>query len=148
MVFFTDPNTGRFAVSEVFYDIPATDPTRLELLPDRDGLLMPVGVGGQVVADAGGASPFIPVGVVMFDGFGRMTVRSYKLTGTLLAARLGTLPAGASNTGLSQFGFILYDLPGYTDQSAVSATAGSTWLASNAVAFLVNRYNGTLMRSE
>ena len=113
-------------------------------------------------------------GVILFDGEGRITVKSYGFKvwdlfnnrQTALGQMLfpqGTTPAtvdwptrATQFTQLvkSQVGLILFDREifasqGFSDQDGqVNENQKETWLAQNATPIFVNRYNGTLMRAE
>jgi len=148
-----DPDTSRMVMVEVYYDDPAGNPQRLEILPGTDQYLLPSGVGGQVIADGGNAGQqYLPAGVILFNGSGQLLVKPYTpaRSGPTLLTRFPTYPTGGGSPVLSQFGFALYDQTAYNDQnpSGTSATQTQAWLRDNAVPFLVNRYNGSLMRGE
>lgn len=66
-------------------------------------------------------------------------------------------PANAASAPVSQFGLVLFPLPAFRaagyDMSdpqfgGVDPAGEEAWLESNAVPLLVNRYNGTLVRTE
>ena len=158
IIFFTDPNTARTILAEVYYPDYQGGGTVVDLLPDREELELPVGVGCQVMphGNGGGASPFPTMGLILFDGLGRVAIRQYWIPGTAgrpgdanynaLRARMDPIPApapplGSAGTPLfSQVGVLLYDQSGYTD-----APNKTTFLADNATTVLINRYNGTML---
>lgn len=141
-----DPDTSRLVMVEVYFDNP-NEPEELEIYPNTDPYLLPTGIGGQVLADGGttATQQYLPFGVILFNGSGQLLVKKY--TPARGGANLITrYPAFGKElqSQLSQFGFVLYDQAAFADQSATNAT----WVRDNAVPFLVNRYNGSLMRGE
>jgi len=79
IVFFPDANTGRTVAAEVYLKNWSDRSPLLELLPDREEMELSVGVGCQVFPHyrGGGVAPFPLIGVVMFDGLGRMMVQPW-----------------------------------------------------------------------
>lgn len=154
VVIFPDPNTGRIGMTQVFY--PDPNSKVLEVTPNQDEILLPVGVGCQTIGNT--SNPlFLTLGVIMFDGQGRMLFQSYQCTGPNLTTRLTPLPTAPTTITTSgpagQSGFVLYDDPTYRNQSGLSSGSynqanAEAWVRDNAVPFLVNRYNGTLLRGE
>lgn len=168
ILFYPDVDGGRIAVAEVYYYDPVGDPLTLDAVPDRDQLFLPSGIGYQAAADGGGA---LAVGVVMFDGFGKVAVQQYRLepgpsrdtvlrhkATADLKGRLDVLPLNVTPTNVaptvSQVAFHLFDQAQFKqDFSVQPAPADATqnnlrvWLGDNATPFLVNRYNGTLVRA-
>jgi prepilin-type N-terminal cleavage/methylation domain-containing protein len=170
----------------------------IDVLPDRDGLLLPVGIDLQAFVGAAAAngvrssdgylgynkpaasepldSPLGPV--IMFDSKGKLDSREYQVvaaTGGQWTAAGDVLydtrdPSDANKkraapsslilspgTIQSQIGVVLFDHAGFvaaggTDEDTVGGSyateqAEETWIDSNARQFLINRYNGTLIRA-
>ncbi len=165
--------------------LPATDPTlsptyyddQLEITPTHDEVLLPrgIGVAGLITnATASTQHYFDRCGCILFDGHGRVMVRSYQfgrrvppvpvpvsnLQARTAAVSNATLTNSESGTGftasstnalpVSQVAFYLYDSANYQaflDNSAPSTAAQfNQWMTDNAVPFIVNRYNGSLTR--
>jgi hypothetical protein len=163
-IFFPDPETGRVTVAEVyFYDRTNSNlaiSQAIDLLTDRDTLSLPIGVGCRVLTDGGGS---LPIGVILFDGLGRVSVQPYNLNGPRLTTDAsGTgpfrrlpkpMPEGMSETavGVSQVGFVLFDQPAFDQvfppNGSWNTGALRDWMRDNTTAFLVNRYNGTVLRA-
>jgi prepilin-type N-terminal cleavage/methylation domain-containing protein len=172
IVFFPDANTGRTVAAEVWFPELAFNNPRLDLLPDRDEMELSAGVGCQIVprGNGSGVGPFPAVGVILFDGLGRVMIRPYVIEnppgpnpdapGRRLWNRLQPLPGlptpptpplgrydpnSPTSTVLltSQVGLLLYDQPAYDD--AQDDPARIVFLRDNATPVLINRYNGTLL---
>lgn len=176
IVIFPDENSGRAVVAEVYYVDFRNNSPLLELLPDREELELPVGIGCQVMPRGNGSAPSdttptppLPaIGVIMFDGFGKVSIRPYVIEAhkdsrgndNRLAARLGQLPplptppnpplgrlgTSASDPGITvttQVGALLYDRTTYDELP--EGAARYTWLKDNATPVLLNRYNGALL---
>ncbi len=163
VAFFVDTATARMttaiisaddqttaAVDVVMDNTGATPPT-----PLYESQTLPNGVGIQLVNDA--TNLYSRVGdtdtsiagpraaVVLFDGQGRLVSKSYTIAAnSYLAGRMNT--GAPTGTLVSQFGGGIYDTKGYDNQT--TATDKDNWLKDNALPFLVNRYNGTLLKSE
>lgn len=204
VLFFRDPQSQRVGMAMVFPRNGA--PTwELDLVPERETVLLPKGVGVQlfdnapldrylgfnpVPAGPAGPSPIQYGGVVLFDRQGRVASDPYVFlierdpdgpgpltdTATLMGQFLFDRPdlAGAGPTYLpatgfysSSLGFVMFDGDTLREQfgdgrnvdfdtqiasEAVNPFAGEmpeeTWLDENSIPVLVNRYNGTLIRSE
>lgn len=226
VLFFLDKESDRIymaMVRSVFKD--NTGVTWLDLVPDRDFVALPAGIGFQTIDNPtfnqgtattndkylGFNDPLGPAalsesavlygGVILFDGYGRLTTEAYgfhctaaadasnitatgpigvySAMGSLFAtggvtqvgaastqARNFTLPQWPGNTLQGQFGFALFDRDGYA--SSAPDTDGrdedwqidnsnnmtgdevirEQWLGENALHFLVNRYNGTLVKGD
>ena len=150
VILFTDPDTARVTLVQVYYPPGVTRP-QLELLGTADELKLPVGVGLQGIPNGTGAAGQTPAypwplyAVVMFDGDGKLLndFVSYP-AGSTLAQRIKN-PGSLPNTTLSNIGFVLYDKPGFEAQATANR---NKWMQENAIPFLVNRYNGTLLRGE
>jgi type II secretory pathway pseudopilin PulG len=159
IIFFPDADTGRTVLAEVYYNEFRNNVYRLELLPDRAELELPVGIGCQVFPHAntgGGTPPFPTVGVIMFDGVGRLSSRQFYIKDerdqitnqeNQLWRRIRvptTTPPFLGQSGpspvTSQVGVLLYDLAGYNDAADKAA-----FLNDNATPLLLNRYNAALL---
>lgn len=166
IIFFPDPDTGRVVLAEVYYPEFRNYVSRLELLPEREELELPVGIGCQVFPHAdtgGGAPPFPVVGVIMFDGVGRVTSRSYyikdeknsitdqpnqlwkrlRLSGITPTPKVGQ----TGPTVLTQLGVLLFDQAAYADAPA-DDNSKAAFLKDNATPLLLNRYNGALLSNK
>jgi type II secretory pathway pseudopilin PulG len=124
-------------------------------------------------AAAGNTTPRVG-GVILFDGEGRIAVKSYGFKvwdlfnnrqtalGQILFPQ-GTTPSTVdwptratqfSQLVKSQIGLILFDREifasqGFSDQDGqANENQKETWLAQNATPIFINRYNGTLTRAE
>ncbi|QOV91772.1 hypothetical protein [Humisphaera borealis] len=150
VVLFTDAGTGRVTLVQVQYPPGVTRP-QIDLLGVADDMALPVGVGLQAVPNGTGASgsppayPWPATAIVMFDGDGKLLLDNVSYTST---SNLGKRLRATANfpTTLTNIGFVLYDKPAYDSQ--VGAAAQKKWMDENAIPFLVNRYNGTLLRGE
>ena len=180
VVIFTDPNTGRPCVTQVYYPVPGNQ--TLELVPNHDEVLLPNGLLVLGIQDQG---TFTGLTVLMFDGQGQHVPRPYTINlqqtsgnstipGSYLGARLQPVPVSSDSshlptvtTGTSDYGFeVLTDpgtfsstlqgdggvvqLPSPTDNGNPQTTGNPSgrYLVNNGAAFLINRYSGTLLRTE
>jgi prepilin-type N-terminal cleavage/methylation domain-containing protein len=121
-------------------------PGMIDILPNRNDLLLSVGVGikgidcDSATGDHTG-NTYAPHSVLLFDGDGMLTTSSYAITtGTILAQPDG-LNVTSTFTERGQVGLVMFDNETYKNN------ATDTWLTQNAIPALVNRYNGTLLRS-
>ncbi len=134
-------------------------------------------IGFNTALDAGGPTILPFGGVILFDANGRLASRTYSFAATkadgattseinnLLfdVARGGTaagadmVPSDTVGGYRSAFGFALFDRDQFLSNGALEdAQAGGaadiggeeTWIDENAVPLLINRFNGTLVRSE
>jgi prepilin-type N-terminal cleavage/methylation domain-containing protein len=170
--FFDDQTTGKTAMLMV--KVLDGTPGTLELDEENQELeYLPVGVGAAFVAPdnnsaAATSLTYHPYGLVVFDGLGRTDTILYKLAfnpQTALLQQYGTnidgnlIPSVSSTLGTgakgeqSEIAMVLYDRRLLADQGAPASsvqfsTLQTTWLDSNALALVVNRYNGTLLRGE
>jgi hypothetical protein len=169
IMFFPDVNTGRTALAEVYFNEFRNNLYRLELLPDREEMELPVGVGCQVTPRFNGLGtlPMPRIGVIMFDGLGRVSIRPFYVANenelgdtnkpNRLWRRLGNpipeIIPGTPNAGTplgnqaapltTQIGVLLFDQAGFDD---ASGDAGKqSFLNDNATPILLNRYNGTAL---
>jgi prepilin-type N-terminal cleavage/methylation domain-containing protein len=114
---------------------------------------------------------YVSFGAILFDGTGNLvskpiSISKYGIIGkaanlaSVSSQNLTSMPAIGAGTYTSQFGAVLFDLPTFTNiggtmappysltqVGAYSATQ-ETWLDTNATPLLINRYNGTLIKSE
>ena len=162
VIMFQDPNTSRTCAAEVYFPTPGN--SLLDLAPAHDELLLPTGISFRMVETIGG---YTPMNVVMFNNRGEFvskpwsilnvpygtTVNSSSPVGTGLGARIQTLPTlptgmpAASLSGSSAFGFIIFPSE-EAYQNAYTLSSSTTYLTDNGITFLINKYNGTLLRSE
>jgi Tfp pilus assembly protein FimT len=168
VLLFTDPNTGRICAVQVFYPTPGS--TVLGLSQNHDETLLPNGISFRTIEDGG---TYTPMNVLMFDPQGQFVSRPWSINVTgaptqvstqtppadptqRLAWRVQPLPqqtdyptgmARPATSGTSAFGFILFtDEAAY--RQAYTVNPNTTYLIDNGIGFLVNRYNGTLLRTE
>jgi prepilin-type N-terminal cleavage/methylation domain-containing protein len=115
-------------------------------------------------------------GVILFDGMGRLTFKTYGflLRSNLLATAMGqlllgtpgvdfyTLPVSGSVSTRTQIGLVAFEKDAFTNNGGTDGdpqieSPGTypmteqdeeTWLDTNALPLIVNRYNGTLIRGE
>src|SRR5690606_32022427 len=164
LVFYRDPATDRIAMAMVRVASPgewASAPPSfnpIEVLAETDAQFLPSGVDIAFRHNTGtGADQYVyrfttgPLqglrGVILFDSRGHIAYRHYGIgRDTELARRLGVSDhEDKYNSGL------LYSQPAFllADRSAADNAADiKTYYNDNAIVILVNRYNGTLTRSE
>jgi prepilin-type N-terminal cleavage/methylation domain-containing protein len=171
VMMFTDPATGRVTMLQVYYPIPTTStatPTKaIDLFPGRDEVVLPKGVGLIGVPTENLTAPGIPTiqtgqedtwrqyAIIMFDGDGRLLLDKWTIAATTgLAKRLGTNTAPglvfstpAAGTTSANIGFALYETAGYETVKTQAAANRRTWLEENYIPYLINRYNGTLLKA-
>jgi prepilin-type N-terminal cleavage/methylation domain-containing protein len=216
ILFFRDPDTQRIGMALVRAR-NATPPYILDLTPDHDRLLLPAGVGVQMIAtaplndrylgyvnyDKSKPPPKVSYGgAVLFDGQGRVIADTYRMgirvdpdgagPQPYVATDMGrflydnvslanstnppdaNLPTDTDPAWTGSVGMVLYDEEAFTSANnkadghstdfdsdfagqpytAVNGTyapeeaAEEQWLDQNATPVLVNRYNGTLVRSQ
>jgi type II secretory pathway pseudopilin PulG len=159
IIFFPDANTGRTVAAEVYFKNWNNRSPLLELLPDREEMELPVGVGCQVVPNFNGSGtpPFPTMGLILFDGLGQVMIRPFYIQQNIvqdindpnfnaLRSRFGALPpefpplGTAATPHTSQIGLLLYHRSEYDD-----APDKVAFLKDNATPVLINRYNGTLL---
>lgn len=217
VLFFRDLESGRIGMAMVRSD-NEIQPHQLDLVPDRDPIMLPVGVGIQFIDDVVSPSPdpsadryigfnrridrmsdttitptVVPYGgVVLFDRKGRLASDEYAfLIGYAGSPNVPTemgrflyddpqldptspipLVATPTEVPISKLGFVLFDEDefagvfregragdtgedpdfqyhsGVVFPGATNEEDEETWLSENGTPFLVNRYNGTLIRGE
>jgi len=121
---------------------------------------LPVGIGAAFVLP-GAATNYRPYGLIMFDGLGRIDSITYRLSpNTDLGTRYqDNLNGGALKVTSnlkdepSEAAMVLFDRRLLAEQGAPASDVAysqqqTTWLDNNALALVVNRYNGTLLRGE
>jgi len=150
VLIFDDPATGRITAMQVYYP-PGVNRPEIDLLGLSEEMSVPVGIGLQGIPNGPGvAYPWKEYAIIMFDGDGKLLSEFVSITAAsdlgkrLSSPAAGTLPVPLAST-MSNIGFVLYDEPAYAAQATGNQ---DKWLQENAVPFLVNRYNGTLMRGE
>lgn len=136
LLFYLDPATGQVAAVLVRSrtDVASSpEPVTLDLLPDRDGLVLPTGISLQTIIN-GAVTPGTPPtrtsdgflgynrvpgpavagrelavaygGVILFDGQGRLESKSYQFAATEM-----TGPLTSRTKKWTQLGRLLYDVP-------------------------------------
>lgn len=140
VIFYEEPQTGRIAMSMVYYDDPYGQPTQLDLFPGEEPVVLPRGVGAAFVQpDSSASSRYTYLGVVIFDGRGQASMMPCNIRA---AGTLGQV-LGTGWDGTSQPGLMLFDrrsMEGQTDRDQ--------YLDDNGLMLMVNRYHGTLSRAE
>jgi len=115
-----------------------------------------VPAGPVILFDGRGCLAGVPYGFRMNSG-GRWTAVARLLNPRANFAAPPPANWPASNPPVSQFGVVLFPLPAFRaagyDMSdpqfgGVDPAGEEAWIESNAVPLLVNRYNGTLIRTE
>lgn len=162
VIFFEDVS-GQVTLAQVYFPPELTRPA-IDLVGTSDELSLPIGIGLQGVPNGTGtAYPWNAYAVIMFDGEGRLMQDGVRVhSPSSLYDRLpANAPLNVVRTKLSaplasnvvppadqttNIGFVLYDKPAYEQQA--DNAAKDTWMKENAVPFLINRYNGTLLRGE
>lgn len=169
VAFFRDPGSGRATAVEVYNDQPGQYPIRVEMVSDRDPVMLPQGIGLQMMIDSVAATAGHPessyslMGVIMFDAYGRLSTQRWEIPGltgssgarsgsknnlTALVSPLPsapyTPPSGANQA--ASIGFILYENESY-DGWLANLSASKFW-EDGYTPYLINRYNGSLVRGE
>jgi type II secretory pathway pseudopilin PulG len=155
----------------------------LEIKVDTDLQALPSGVSVQTVCNGTfsngqrNSDGYLIVGVILFDGQGRLTSLPYSISQySLLSTSSGVNQSFPGVTGVgvlnyagrlvqygvpSQFGLVLYQRNAFVSQNFPTADpsyfgtsygsdqqAEEVWLDENATPLLINRYTGTLIRAE
>jgi len=155
----------------------------LEIKVDTDLQQLPSGVSVQTVCNGTfsngqrNSDGYLIVGVILFDGQGRLTSIPYGISAySLLSTSSGVNTSFPNSGGVgvlnysgtivqygvpSQFGLVLYQRNAFVSQNFPTADptyfgggygsdqlAEETWLDQNATPLLINRYTGTLIRAE
>jgi hypothetical protein len=169
VLFFDDQTVGKTAMLIVKMDPNGT------LRLDQQGQepeYLPSGIGAAFVWPGGAgdskgkvARSYHPYGLVMFDGQGRAETVSYRLSSTtdlgtqyknnLDGSGLKVFTGLGGGSEYSEVAVVLFDRRLLAEQDKGSSpngyeysTAQQDWLDNNALALVVNRYNGTLLRGE
>jgi type II secretory pathway pseudopilin PulG len=175
VLLFQDPNTSRPCAVEVYFPQPGN--TLLDMAPAHDQLLLPAGISFRMVeinstytpmnlimfnnrgefvtqpwsilstpaTPQTSTSPPGPAGTNL-----GLLIRTTLQLGATGQGQLASIPTGMpqiSFSGTSAFGFIIFPDEG-AYQNAYSNSPSTTYLTDNGITFLVNKYNGTLLRSE
>jgi prepilin-type N-terminal cleavage/methylation domain-containing protein len=169
VLFFDDQTTGKTAMLMVRV-IDGVGTLALDE-QNQEAEYLPVGIGAASIWPRGGGNSsgggsqdrYRPFGLVMFDGLGRTDTIHYRLaTNTDLGTQYKlNLDGSGLNvfTGIgtgkeqSEVAMVLFDRRLLAEQGAPASayqysTAQQDWLDNNALALVVNRYNGTLLRAE
>jgi prepilin-type N-terminal cleavage/methylation domain-containing protein len=166
--FFDDALTGKTGM--LLVKVLDGTPNLLDLDDENVEIeYLPNGIGVAGLLPNSTTTDFRPNGLIVFDGVGRIeTVDKYMINPSPATSILGdkyfknfknTVWTGLGTPAqpeASQTAFVLYDRRGLADQNPTNTAAPdvrfspeqSTWLDQNAVAIVVNRYNGTLIRGE
>jgi prepilin-type N-terminal cleavage/methylation domain-containing protein len=166
VAFWVNASSGRTAMAVVSVDPSSSDPRFVDVVADFDLEQLPPGVSAQFVYNctfnASGqrtSDGYIrQPALIMFDGHGQLISTPYAIRA---ASRLGGLVGLSSDFNVasarSQFGLVLYESAPFADQgfddnafftSGTYDPAKDTWLDQNAMPYMVNRYNGTLIKAE
>jgi prepilin-type N-terminal cleavage/methylation domain-containing protein len=142
---YDDAQTRRYTMALVQFDATPAGTQNIDLSPDQDPQVLQPGTGARGVL---GNSTYPTPAVVFFDAQGRLVNIPYviKANGNLDLAiyKPATSPWQWANAGNSQLGLILYDRPAFENQTGAEAT----YLNANGLLLVINRYNGTILRSE
>ena len=171
VLFYVDPASQRYTMALVqqngFY---------VDLLPDYDYVPLQTGTGIQLLHDDQSVAPsvapsgrdrYVRMGVVMFDGRGQAIAAPYLISPNSSVAEVIDLKQILRDNGLnanedyrtdeqlySQLGLVIYDNEAFATQNFSKLEKQRdeadecNWLDANAVPFVLNRYNGTLIRGE
>jgi prepilin-type N-terminal cleavage/methylation domain-containing protein len=174
VAFFVDPATQRPTMALVAQVAPPYAP--IERLPDYDFVALQAGTGVQFVNDDFSVtSPTAPrdryvrIGCIMFDGRGQAISVPFEIRVDSALGQAMDLPRVLQTLGFNnaqfyhpklpvgtQLGLVIYDNEAFGNQDFDPAEGIKTpleaeenaWLDQNAVPYVVNRYNGTLIRGE
>ena len=162
-ILFVDAGSDRLTIAQIYFPATSALPHPIiELFPGRDEAVMPKGVGLRAIPNGSAAATstmnnWPRYAVIMFDGEGRLMPEQFRLANaTNLATRVNTPPGGtnpdrvpvstllsADPLRVTHIGFQLFDKSAHAEQPAANA---NTWLQDNAFPYIVNRYNGTLLK--
>lgn len=139
---YDDARTRQFVMALVqFTPSVSDDATNIDLVPDQDPQSLQPGTAARGMIGQGNyATP----AVVLFDGEGRLVNTKYTLSGTLATSYYSVATPVPVTTTNSQLALILFDRSAYDNNIAGDAN----WLDANGQLLVINRYNGTLLRSE
>jgi prepilin-type N-terminal cleavage/methylation domain-containing protein len=173
--FFDDAVTGKTGM--LLVKVLDGTPNLLELDDENVEIeYLPNGIGVAGLLPNSTNTDFRPNGLIVFDGVGRIETLDQYMIKSLPPTKSDLRDKYYSDKGpknfkdnvwnglgtsltlpeASQTAFVLYDRRGPADQNPTNTTAPdvrfsseqSLWLDQNAVAIVVNRYNGTLIRGE
>jgi Tfp pilus assembly protein FimT len=140
VAFYQDAKTQRYAMALVQYDTTPAGTNNIDLSPDQDPQMLQPGTAARGMVGQGNYST---PAIVMFDAQGRLANMQYTLNGTLATAYETTDNPTPVTSGYSQMALIIYDRGTFANQAAPA-----TWLDTNGLMLVINRYNGTLLGSE
>jgi len=164
-VIFVDPVNNRLTMVEVWF--PPQQRPIIDIYPGKEEMKLPAGVGMRAIPNSSTNNPtqvdqWPHYCVIMFDANGRLLMDSIRFTNAgsnALAARL-TFVASTTDDKMpppgrsfpfddqSYIGFVLFDKARHDEQPKTPPAVLQKWLSENGVPYLVNRYNGTLMRGQ
>lgn len=151
-----------------FVHLTAPSPIVIDLVGDRDRVLMPTGIdvrgAGNTAINNGITSRYFNPTVVMFDSNGMLATMPFEiLFGGAMASQMDkstalpvfstatpTAPSFYGNAGLpnvltSQIGIVLFDDELFKN---VNPSPVDSWIDTNSTPVMINRYNGTLVKGE
>jgi type II secretory pathway pseudopilin PulG len=150
---FVDPANNRVTLAQVYF--PAGLRPTLDLFPGKEEMALPGGVGLRGVPNGipnANIDNWPRYAIVMFDGDGRLLLDFTNIiAGNSLGTRLNAVATSSPDkppvplTGQSNIGFVLFDKPRHDEQTSANL---QKWFQDNSVPYLVNRYNGTLMKGQ
>lgn len=154
--FFRDQQNQKMAMVIVKV-VPGATPTVKAIEQDLDNAdieYMPAGVAAAI-----SYLNTQQAGLILFDGYGRIEYLPAYVIGPVMKAapdlvsKLGTLASAASTP--TAVAVLLFDRQAFSSAGLTGSglaltfsTAEQDWVEQNAVALVVNRYNGTLIRGE
>lgn len=149
LVFYRDVDTDRVAVA-----VAGLDPTTnaLDVVAGTDVQFLPRGVGIALRHQTGNTYVYRLgnerlLGAIMFDAKGHMLHSVYTIfEGSVLGKRLGLTDDLEAHSGASFYTQPAYML--FESAPAENSSDYEQWVDENATVYLVNRYNGTVIRSE
>jgi prepilin-type N-terminal cleavage/methylation domain-containing protein len=167
--FFDDAVTGKTGM--LLVKMLDGNPNLLELDDENVEVeYLPTGIGLASLLPSGTTTDFRPNCLIVFDGIGRIdSLPSYRIqpppgSKTSLGDKFVKNFKdkvwnflGVTQIEPTQAAFVIYDRRGLADQPENAtpdlvgvrfSTEQATWLDQNAVAIVMNRYNGTLIRGE
>lgn len=157
LVFYRDANNDRIAMA-----LAGLNPTNgyIDVMPEADVQYLPTGVSiafrhgtsSGYTYRLGTADLADLYGLVMFDSRGQVLLRGYQIhQNDEIARRLGITSTESTYSGgdlFTQPAFLLFERGLFDNQSFDDTDDENEWLEDNASVLLINRYNGTLTRSE
>jgi prepilin-type N-terminal cleavage/methylation domain-containing protein len=154
-VIFIDPASNRVTMVEVWF--PPGQRPNLDIYPGKEEMKLPAGVSFRGIPNGipnSNMDNWPRFAIVMFDGDGRLLLDfASVVTVNTLFNRLNIvatsspdkppIPTVANNQ--TNIGVILFDKARHDEQPAANR---QKWFTENAVPYLINRYNGTLMKGQ